>query len=386
LGDVSVTYVWAAEAVVLFVAGQRLRNGLYGYMAAVVTGLAVFSLLADWAAYGNSDQRIPLLLNRYWAASLWVALALGTITRLARRAAAAAIEPPTLAPLWRDVLPVVTVALVYGVFSLEINHYFEYEIAQLRPDNPSGAAPPSSWETAGRLRHLKLLWLVAFSGLFVAALLVGTRYFRAGRNWQLALAGLSGLVLAWWLLGGLYASDALRDAYLEGVPDRRTAYLLLRYLVYGGVGLCVGLAGQRVAQLGLARPGSPWQWYPAAVHVYLVALLSAELVQLFVWLGGGSVVTWKGLAQKVGFSVLWGVYALALVGRGIWRKRKVLRLLGIALFGITLVKLFVFDLGDISKLGKIIAFVGLGVLLLVISFLYQKFKDVILGEDEVRPY
>ncbi|HEX8528454.1 MAG TPA: DUF2339 domain-containing protein, partial [Cytophagales bacterium] len=268
----------------------------------------------------------------------------------------------------------------------EINHYFEYEIAQLRPDNPSGAAPPAYWETAGRLRYLKLLWLVAFSGLFVAALLVGTRYFRAGRNWQLALAGLSGLVLAWWLLGGLYASDALRDAYLEGVPDRRAAYLWLRYLVYGGVGLCVGLAGQRVAQLGLARPGSPWQWYPAAVHVYLVALLSAELVQLFVWLGGGSVVTWKGLAQKVGFSVLWGVYALALVGRGIWRKRKVLRLLGIALFGITLVKLFVFDLGDISKLGKIIAFVGLGVLLLVISFLYQKFKDVILGEDEVRGF
>jgi hypothetical protein len=28
--------------------------------------------------------------------------------------------------------------------------------------------------------------------------------------------------------------------------------------------------------------------------------------------------------------------------------------------------------------------VGLGVLLLVISFLYQKFKDVILGEDEGR--
>ena len=73
-----------------------------------------------------------------------------------------------------------------------------------------------------------------------------------------------------------------------------------------------------------------------------------------------------------------------MVGRGIWRKRKVLRLLGITLFGITLVKLFLFDLGDISTLGKIIAFVGLGVLLLVISFLYQKFKDVILGEDEVR--
>jgi uncharacterized membrane protein len=374
LGGVSVTYVWAAEAVVLFAAGQRLRNGLYGYLAAAVTVLAVFSLLADWGAYGDPNQPIRLVLNRYGAASGWVVLALGVIAWLARRENAPAMEPQSLAPLWRDALPVVGAALLYGACCLEINHYFEYQITRLRPTHLSG-------EAAGRLRLLAQLWLVAFSGFFGAALLALTGYFRAARPWQLALAGLSLPVLAWWLLAGLHAAETLRDAYREGVPDRQTAYLLLRYLAYGGVGLCVGLAGQRVAQIGAARAGSPGRWYPAAVHVFIIALLSAELVQLCVWLGGGPVALWKGFAQKVCFSVLWGVYALALVGRGIWRKRKVLRLLGIALFGITLVKLFLFDLGDISKLGKIIAFVGLGVLLLVISFLYQKFKDVILGED-----
>jgi hypothetical protein len=278
---------------------------------------------------------------------------------------------------------VVGTALLYGVFCLEINHFFEYEIAREMPADPP-AAGGLAGEVAGRLRLLKQLWQVAFSGLFVAILLVMTRYFRADRPWQLVLAGLSLPVLAWWLLAGLYAAETLRDAYRDGVPDRQTAYLLLRYLAYGGVGWCVGLAGQRVAQLGAAWATSPGRWYPAAVHVFIIALLSAELVQLFVWLGGGPVALWKGLAQKVGFSVLWGVYALVLVGRGIWRKRKVLRLLGITLFGVTLVKLFIFDLGDISKLGKIIAFVGLGVLLLVISFLYQKFKDVILGEDSTE--
>jgi uncharacterized membrane protein len=380
LGGVSVTYVWAAEAVVLFAAGQRLRDGLFGYMAAAVSVLAVFSLLADWGAYGDHDQFIPLLLNRYWAASLWVVLALGIIAWLAHRQDAASIEPPSLVPLWRDALPVAAAALLYGVFCLEINHYFEYQVTRQMPADPAAAGGMAD-EVAGRLRRLAQLWLVAFSGLFVAVLLVLTRYFRAVRPWQLVLAGLSLPVLVWWLVAGLYAAETLRDAYREGVPDRQTAYLLLRYLAYGGVGLCVGLAGQRVAQLGADRAGSPGRWYPAAVHVFIIALLSAELVQLSVWLGGGPVALWKGLAQKVGFSVLWGVYALALVGRGIWRKRKVLRLLGIALFGVTLVKLFLFDLGDISILGKIIAFVGLGVLLLVISFLYQKFKDVILGED-----
>jgi uncharacterized membrane protein len=382
LGGVSVTYVWAAEAVVLFAAGQRLRAKLYGYLAAVAAALTVLSLFIGWGAYDDAKVFIPLLLNRHFAVSLWVVLALGIMAWLARREGAATFTgPPLLVPLWRTALPVAGVVLLYGVVALEIGHYFEHQVTRLPPNDPSKLAVGTFWEAATRLRSLGQLWLITFAGLYVSALLALLRYLRAGGYWQRVPAGLSLLVLTAWLLGGLYAAETLRDAYLEGMPDRRPAYLLVRYLAYGGVGLCVGLAGQRVGQLGLARAGSPWQWYPAAVHVFIIAVLSAELVQGFVWMGGGPVAEWKEPAQKVGFSVLWGGYALALVGRGIWRKRKVLRLLGIALFAVTLVKLFLFDLGDISKLGKIIAFVGLGVLLLTISFLYQKFKDVILGED-----
>jgi uncharacterized membrane protein len=137
-----------------------------------------------------------------------------------------------------------------------------------------------------------------------------------------------------------------------------------------------------VRQLRTLRPGSLWKWYPAVIHLFVIALLSAELVQIFLKLAPGVLTDRKELAQKLGFSVLWGVYALGLIMWGIWRKRRVMRVLGITLFAVTLGKLFLFDLGDIPTLGKIIAFVGLGVLLLVISFLYQKFKDVILAEDK----
>ena len=84
---------------------------------------------------------------------------------------------------------------------------------------------------------------------------------------------------------------------------------------------------------------------------------------------------------RAGLGVLWGSYALALVVAGIRMQQRLLRLLGIFLFAITLTKLFLIDIGQLSTLGKIIAFVALGILLLVISFLYQRFKDVILAED-----
>jgi len=48
---------------------------------------------------------------------------------------------------------------------------------------------------------------------------------------------------------------------------------------------------------------------------------------------------------------------------------------------LTLLKLFLFDIRGVSEEGKIAAFVCLGILLLVVSFLYQKLRDFILAID-----
>ena len=50
------------------------------------------------------------------------------------------------------------------------------------------------------------------------------------------------------------------------------------------------------------------------------------------------------------------------------------------LFGITLAKLFLYDIASLNTISKTIVFVSLGILLLVISFLYNKFKDKIVDD------
>jgi uncharacterized membrane protein len=79
-------------------------------------------------------------------------------------------------------------------------------------------------------------------------------------------------------------------------------------------------------------------------------------------------------------SILWGVYALMLIVRGIRRSRKYLRIAAIVLIAITLVKVAMIDLADLSALSKTMVLVILGALLLVISFLYNKFRDALFGE------
>jgi uncharacterized membrane protein len=85
--------------------------------------------------------------------------------------------------------------------------------------------------------------------------------------------------------------------------------------------------------------------------------------------------------NKTGLAILWGTVSFAFMWLGMRYKYRPLRIFSLTLFSITLVKLFVFDIRNIPVGGKIAAFFCLGVLLLVISFMYQRLKRILI-EDE----
>jgi uncharacterized membrane protein len=86
--------------------------------------------------------------------------------------------------------------------------------------------------------------------------------------------------------------------------------------------------------------------------------------------------------DKLGLSILWGVFALLLIAIGIYKNKQHLRIGAMVVFGLTLIKLFVYDISNLDTISKTIVFVSLGVLLLIISFLYNKFKDAIVEKQD----
>ncbi len=83
---------------------------------------------------------------------------------------------------------------------------------------------------------------------------------------------------------------------------------------------------------------------------------------------------------NAGLSISLGIAGFIQMMLGMRLHLKSLRLLSLLTFGIVLFKLVVVDLWLMPTVGKIIVFIILGVLLLVLSFLYQKLK-VVLFED-----
>lgn len=104
----------------------------------------------------------------------------------------------------------------------------------------------------------------------------------------------------------------------------------------------------------------------------MLALLA--LMSLLLFVGA----RWDGIVV----TLLWLLVAVALfswgvVGRAVW-----LRLTGMVPMGATLLKLVLFDSLHFSPVQKIIAYLTLGVLLLLVGFFYQKFKEKLFGVDK----
>jgi uncharacterized membrane protein len=85
---------------------------------------------------------------------------------------------------------------------------------------------------------------------------------------------------------------------------------------------------------------------------------------------------------KLGLSLICGSYALVILFIGLVQDKKHLRVGAISLFAVTIGKLFVYDLASLSTISKTVVMIALGVLLLVASFLYNKYKAVLVGRED----
>lgn len=85
------------------------------------------------------------------------------------------------------------------------------------------------------------------------------------------------------------------------------------------------------------------------------------------------------MGRLLGLSLIWAGYSVVTCLVGILRGRPMLRLFGIALFFLTIAKVFWLDIWTLRQFYRILSVVGLGVLLLIVAFLYQRYRGTILG-------
>ena len=111
-----------------------------------------------------------------------------------------------------------------------------------------------------------------------------------------------------------------------------------------------------------------------ATHVIFLCVLTSELFNWMHLMNTQSI-------YKLGLSLLWSGYGFGLIIFGIWKRVKHLRIMAFIIFGVTILKLFFYDIAHQSTISKTIVMISLGAVLLIVSFLYNKFIGKILKEE-----
>ena len=86
-----------------------------------------------------------------------------------------------------------------------------------------------------------------------------------------------------------------------------------------------------------------------------------------------------GNVISLSLSALWALYAAALIVLGIVRSSRWPRLAGLGLLAVPVAKLFLYDAFSMGLAYRVTAFIGLGVLLVIGGFLYQRHSRAIRG-------
>lgn len=166
-----------------------------------------------------------------------------------------------------------------------------------------------------------------------------------------------------YLAAGLYAAAVWNNASTEADLLRWImTFVTIAYLAYVMRGLL------------LAMPDNRNQHAEFAIIATLVWITGTRLLMT----------SFHEESFSTAFSLSLGLAAFILMCAGMRYHSKEVRIVSLTEFGIVLGKLIFNDVWTMSALGKIIVFISLGILLLTLSFLYQKLKDVLFNEDEVE--
>ncbi|HEV2841152.1 MAG TPA: DUF2339 domain-containing protein [Chthoniobacterales bacterium] len=167
---------------------------------------------------------------------------------------------------------------------------------------------------------------------------------------------------------------ALNPAVLEYHP--RAATPVWNWYLYGyGLPILCLFGG---AWLFRSNPQSAFERKAPTLLNSLGAILTFLLLNIEIadYFSVGPTLTFSfsgNFARDMTYSIAWALFAFVLLLVGMKQKTGWVRYAGVVLLLVTLLKLFLHDLGSLSQLYRIGAFIGVAVILIVASFVYQRF-------------
>lgn len=384
-----ITMFWAVEAVLLFWLSQKSKINSFKIGAIIVQFLTIVSLMLDWQKYAFNENQLSIILNPIFITGIIVVASLVlSYFILKKEENSSKIFSFTFnAVFYKKALLVATTFVLYFTGFLETIYQSNQWLS-----NSSSA----------------LSFTVTYHFVFTAIFLFLVAKYKnvIFRNVLVFIALISTLLYVVWFYN--LPNKEIITNIIQGSKVNFAFYL--HYIIFG----CLIYFGFQVYRIATTEPKlkilnskiAPWLFVFAIVYVLSNEIMThslhfsqenidkVEFANAFPKTKSSDYYrtyekeyyldlkfdTIKRQIIKIGYPILWGIFSFVFLIIGIKQQWKNLRIIALSLLGLTIVKLFAYDINNVSETGKIIAFILLGVLILIISFVYQKIKKLVVDE------
>jgi uncharacterized membrane protein len=360
-GFIIVTF-WALEALILVWCGIHWKMRYVRHAAFGLIGLALLKLIFTEGAFGYfALENFKLIFNRRALAFAALAAVSGFSAILFQR-----VDEKSSGS-FKMILHGIWAVLLFILLTVEIDNYFRRQMLT------------ATAETAASLRfNCFMTWAAMWTLYSLPLVWWGMRQKILPIIWSgLGSLGLAAITIA---IQGLTFAPIAKFTF--GLNWRAAAFVLV-------------IAGAVIHARWLNQNRRSFPWLvevfgilQVAIVLLLLDLFTSETKDIFkkaVFLiqqnageaSEANEITRLQNLQQLTLSGVWLFYSAMLMIAGIWRRLQGLRIMAIVLFGITILKIFIYDLSFLERLYRIFSFIGLGAILLLVSYLYQRYKAVI---------
>ncbi|TRX24113.1 DUF2339 domain-containing protein [Flavobacterium franklandianum] len=388
-----ITLFWAAEAVILMWLAQKSKITYYRFASIIVHFLMVGSLLMDWNQIYPSASLMNMLFNKICLTGIFAVASLLAVYYLLKKEEENQEQFGFIfnPKKYSDALSFLGIILGYFVGLFEVSFQANTHI-----------------DGANSAITLPILYHLIFSTSLLFSLCKSNNRAR----YQLAsiIAVINIVCFAFWFSN--YAFYEHEQYITTGIHQRIGFYLhyiSLLIIVFFGYKLyqinkenpvfelfqkkiivwiaaffIIYMASAELMLHGLVLTNNPVTAQEVQSSEFYKNYQSNELLYLKQQIAYDSIDQTRTQIIKTGYPILWGILAFIFLIIGIRKRIKNLRIIALSLLGITILKLFLFDINNASETGKIIAFILLGILILIISFVYQKIKVLVQDDNKSK--
>jgi hypothetical protein len=375
---------WGCEALILFAAGIIKKRPVYEAMAYPVMILLFIGSIVQWVSvyqqnfYGiTNGEAMPVINVRFLTGVLCIlCFSIIVILQKSPKYISNFINYKGMMQAVSFILPAMLITVIYYTIRCEISTYFEQLHFAPKPLPDPKTKTEIPYENYTDFKSFKILWITAYSLVF--AIVVAFINMRKIKSKSMALVGMgmSVMMILTFLTFGLYHAFELRYSYTHSIMPHQfkngVMHIGVKYICLATIAGMLATLHIYIRQAFVKVKLKIFFEY--FFHLVLFWMLSSEVIY---WMDGFTNLN----AYKLGLSILWGIYSLFLISIGIGQRKLYLRITGFIIFACTLIKLFAYDISNLDTISKTIIFIALGALLLIISFLYIKYRGR-LAEDK----